>query len=102
MFNRPFTVEEHGKSDPNSSENSPEKRCYTAMPIQAGDFSGIPQEFGRTHDVERLFGIKKGSLYNLLDQGKIRGSNLRLTGQFKGIRLWDMASIRDYIYSQMD
>jgi hypothetical protein len=78
------------------------EKCFTTNPVQAGDFNGVMPEFGRTPDVERCFGIKKGTLYNLLEQGKIRGSNLRQEGQFKGVRLWDMASIRDYIYSQMD
>ena len=87
-----------GKIDFNQNEGPD----FTTRPVAAGDFSGAIPEFGRTPDVERYFGIKKGTLYNLLEQGKIRGSNLRQAGQFKGVRLWDMASIRDYIYSQMD
>ena len=78
------------------------EKCFTTNPVQAGEFNGVMPEFGRTPDVERCFGIKKGTLYNLLEQGKIRGVVLRPSGHMKGVRLWDMASIRDYIYSQMD
>jgi len=58
-------------------------------------------EFGRTPDVEKYFGIKKGTLYNLNDQGKIKGVVLRKAGSLKGVRLWHMASVREYILSQM-
>ena len=78
------------------------EKCFTTNPVQAGDFNGVMPEFGRTPDVERYFGIKKGTLYNLLEQGKIRGVVLRPSGHMKGVRLWDMLSIRDYIYSQMN
>ena len=73
------------------------KTILTAEPIQAGDFSGIIPEFGRTEDVRRHFGIKKGTLYNLHKLRKVRGKFLRVTGEFKGVRLWDMASIREFI-----
>ena len=59
-------------------------------------------EFGRTPDVEKYFGIKKGTLYNLLKKGKVHGVVLRPSGQTKGVRLWDLASIRGYIYSEMN
>ena len=75
---------------------------YTTTPPEVGNFSGVSAEFGRTPDVERIFGIKKGTLYNLHDQGKVRGVILRQNGHLKGVRLWDMASIRNFIYSQMD
>lgn len=57
---------------------------------------------GRTPDVERYFGIKKGTLYNLHDQGKIKGVVLRKAGSLKGVRLWHMASVREYIFTQME
>ena len=69
----------------------------TTQPIQVGNFDGLLPEFGRTEDVQRHFGIKKGTLYNLHKQRKVRGKFLRVTGEFKGVRLWDMASIRDFI-----
>jgi hypothetical protein len=78
------------------------ERCLTTNPVESGDFTEAMPEFGRTPDVERYFGIKKGTLYNLLEQGKVRGVVLRPSGQMKGVRLWDLASIRSYIYSEMN
>ena len=73
----------------------------TTAPVEAGDFTDVMPEFGRTPDVEKCFGIKKGTLYNLHDQGKIKGVVLRKAGSLKGVRLWHMASVREYILSQM-
>jgi hypothetical protein len=73
----------------------------TTAPVQVGDFATAQPEFGRWQDVQRSFGIKRGSAYNLLSEGKIRGCLLRVTGQKSGVRLFDMASVRDFIHSQM-
>ena len=74
----------------------------TTAPVEAGDFTEVMPEFGRTPDVEKHFGIKRGTLYNLLDQGKIKGAVLPQTGCLKGVRLWHMASVREYIFTQME
>ena len=74
----------------------------TTEPVQAGDFRGVIPEFGSTEDVRRHFGIKKGTLYNLHKQRKVRGKVLRVTGDFKGVRIWDMGSVRAFIHSQSD
>jgi hypothetical protein len=74
----------------------------TTAPVEAGDFTDVMPEFGRTQDVEKYFGIKRGTLYNLLDQGKIKGAVLRQAGCLKGVRLWHMASVREYIFTQME
>ena len=74
----------------------------TTAPVEAGDFTDVMPEFGRTPDVEQYFGIKRGTLYNLLDQGKIKGAVLRQAGCLKGVRLWHMASVREHILTQMD
>jgi hypothetical protein len=73
----------------------------TVEPVQPGNFAGITPEFGRVADVARMFGIKRGTLYNLLADGKIRGVLLRVRGQKSGVRLIDMASVRGLILSQM-
>jgi hypothetical protein len=75
---------------------------FTTEPIQAGDFGSVIPEFGSTDDVRRHFGIKKGTLYNLHKQRKVRGKVLRVTGEFKGVRIWDMGSVRTFIHSQSD
>ncbi len=75
-------------------------KSFTTDPVKAGDFTRVVPEFGRCRDVERLFGIKRGTAYNLLLDGKIKGVLLRVRGQKSGVRLFDLASIRDYIRTQ--
>jgi len=53
------------------------EKSFKTNPVKAGDFNGVMPEFGCTPDVERFFGIKKGTLYNVLEQGKTRGVVLR-------------------------
>lgn len=74
----------------------------TTAPVQAGNFTGVCPEWGTTHDVRRIFGIKRGTLYNLHCDRKVSGKVLRSRGKVKGVRLWDMQSIRDFILSQPD
>lgn len=74
----------------------------TTDPVRPGNFTDSLPEFGRTADVTRLFGLKRGSLYNLANDGKIRGCLLRVRGSKSGVRLWHMPSVRDFIFSQMN
>lgn len=76
---------------------------YTTLPVGAPSppYDSMP-EFGRTEDVRRYFGIKRGTLYNLHKERQIKGHVLRRNGNIKGIRLWNMQSIRDYIYSNVE
>ena len=74
----------------------------TTTAVQPGNFTGATPEFGRTADLQKTFGLRRGTAYNLLLDGKIKGVLLRVRGKKSGCRLWDMASVRDYIRSQMD
>ena len=67
----------------------------------SNDFSQTSPEFGRTKDVERMFGLKRGTLYNLFEQQKIRGCLLRVRGEKSGVRLWDITSIRQFVLSHL-
>jgi len=78
------------------------KSTLTTTPVEPGTTAGGMAEFGRWQDVQRAFGIKRGSLYNLLRDGRIKGVLLRVCGQKSGLRLIHMQSVRDYILSQMD
>lgn len=82
--------------------NADQNRAVTANPVQPGNFTGVLPEFGRVADVTRHFGIKRGTLYNLLADRKIRGVLLRVRGQKSGVRLIEMVSVRDYIMSEME
>lgn len=73
----------------------------TTVPVTPGDFSDTAKEFGRTKDVERVFSVKRGTLYNAEKLGLVRGVLLRLRGQKSGVKLWDMRSIENWIRGEM-
>lgn len=58
-------------------------------------------EFGRWQDVRRQFGLKRGFLYGLLADGKVRGVLVRGKGKTSGCRLFHLGSVRDFIETQM-
>ena len=57
-------------------------------------------EYGRFHDLERRFGIKRSTAYELIWLGKIKSVCVRKKGARSGIRLIDMQSVRDFLKSQ--
>jgi hypothetical protein len=73
----------------------------TIAPVTPGDFSDAAKEFGRTKDVERVFSVKRGTLYNAEKLGLVRGVLLRVRGQKSGVKLWDMRSIEQWIRREM-
>ncbi len=78
------------------------KNTFTSAPVRGGDFTDTNSEFGRVADVTRLFGLRRGTLYALLRTGKVRGVLLRVQGRKSGVRLFDMASVREFIRAEMD
>ena len=78
------------------------KRKTTTAPVQPGNFAGVMPEFGRAADLQRLFGLRRGTIYNLLRAGKIRGCLLRIKGKKSGVRLFEIQSVRDLVRSQME
>ena len=70
--------------------------------IKPANIGEIKPEFGTTDDVRKYYGIKRGTLYNLHADRKIDGKVLRVRGTVKGVRLWNMDSIRRFIESQSD
>ncbi len=89
--------------------NSEQKDSPCASPphtttalVTPGDFSDMAKEFGRTKDVERIFSLKRGTLYNAAKLGLVRGVLLRLRGQKSGVKLWDMRSIERWIRGEME
>ena len=77
------------------------KESKTSEPVQPGNLTGVMPEFGRAADLQKFFGLRRGTAYNLLADGKIRGVLLRVRGKKSGVRLFDMASVRECIRSQM-
>lgn len=64
--------------------------------------SPVLAEFGRWRDVQGLFGIKRGTLYNLVAEGKVKSVVLRRKGNIHGCRLFHLASVREYLNGLME
>jgi hypothetical protein len=73
----------------------------TTEPIEAGNTNGVLPEFGRVKDVQDIFGVKRGIAYRWMNQKKIKSVLIREPGNIQGVRLIHLASVRDYINSQM-
>ncbi len=58
-------------------------------------------EYGRVNDIRRLFGVKRGILYRWINEGKVKSVNIVEPGNKQGIRLIQVASVREYIRAQM-
>lgn len=54
-------------------------------------------EFVRVHDCGRLWGLKRGTIYNLAKEGKIVLRHYRKRGALRGITLVDVASVRRFL-----
>jgi hypothetical protein len=58
-------------------------------------------EFVDVAGMYRCFGMKRSLCYELLARGLIKGVSLRQPGSIKGKRLFHVASVREYLQSQM-
>lgn len=56
-------------------------------------------KFGRFPDVQRQFGIKRGTCYNLIDAGEIKAKRVSVGGK-RGIVLIDLQSVSNFIRRQ--
>lgn len=74
--------------------HSPE---LTEASVRAGETRQALPEFGRIADVERLFGLKRGVLYQLISAGKVKSACLRKPGAKTGVRLVHLASVRAFL-----
>jgi len=75
---------------------------FTTQPIAIGNCTDVMPEFGRFEDVQRLFGLKRGTIYNLIEDGHIKSVSLSRRGQMKGVRLIYLKSVSDYLHRLMD
>ncbi|MDQ3119447.1 MAG: hypothetical protein M3Q89_07770 [Verrucomicrobiota bacterium] len=57
-------------------------------------------EYGRFPDVQGRFSIGRSKTYQLINEGKIRSVVIRNKGARSGLRLIDMASVRDFLKAQ--
>lgn len=73
----------------------------TAAPIEPGETGSATPEFIRVPDVERVFGIKRGHCYALINAGAVKSVCLRKPGAKTGVRLVHFQSVRDYLHRQL-
>lgn len=69
----------------------------TTAPIRPADVSGVEPEFCRVSDLRLLFGLRRGTVYNLLHEGEIESVCLRRRGRRSGVRLISVASVREFL-----
>ena len=74
----------------------------TAAPIAPGECGAIVPEFGRIPDVTRLYGLRRGFIYGLIHDGKIKSVCLRKPGAKTGCRLIHLQSVRDFLTAHLD
>jgi len=72
----------------------------TVAPVKASPVNDA--EFVDAPGLQSLFSIKRSLAYSLLADGLIKGVSLRRHGRLRGKRLFDVASVRAYLASQME
>ena len=78
------------------------KQLTTTAPVAPGETGASPPEFGRIPDVTRLYGLRRGFIYGLINEGKIKSVCLRKPGAKTGVRLIHLQSVRDFLLKQLD
>jgi hypothetical protein len=58
--------------------------------------------YARVPDLQRLCGLKRGTVYNLLKSGKILGCLLPVNGKVSGVRVVDLDSVFRFIQGHME
>jgi hypothetical protein len=81
----------------NPQDNKP--RLYTLRPVEYDPKLPLTPEFCRMSDLRVLFGITRSMTYLLVNKGKIRSVGLRRSGSLKGVRLVDVANLREFLNS---
>jgi len=75
---------------------------FTLEPVVVGDTADATPQFGRWQDVQHLFGIKRGTLYNLMAEGAVKSVSIRRKGNVHGCRLFYLPGIREYLSSLLE
>ena len=72
-------------------------REWTTAPVRVGEVAPLKPEFLRLNQVEAVFGLKKFITYQLLREQKLRSVLLRQSGAKNGVRLIEVASVREFL-----
>ena len=62
---------------------------------------GLQSEWTDFHGIQLLFGIRRSYAYHLVDEGLIQSVSLKQPGEKRGKRLFNIASIRQYLNSRI-
>jgi hypothetical protein len=54
-------------------------------------------EYGRFDDLQRRFGIRRSTAYELIGAGKIKSVAVKKKGARSGVRLIDFNSVREFL-----
>lgn len=73
----------------------------TIAAIFAAPATVADPEFVDVAGLRERFGIKRSLAYLLIDEGAIRSVSLRRRGALKGKRLFNVASVREFLNSRM-
>ena len=76
--------------------------ALTIAPVTVSSVKDVEPEFLDAAGIQSRYGIKRSLAYSLLADGSIRGVSLRRRGQQRGKRLFDCASVRAFLRSQME
>lgn len=79
----------------------PTVAAMTTAPIAPGAAGAMDVEFIRVPDCERVFGIRRGKLYQMINEGLIDSVCLRPKGKQMGCRLISVPSMRRLMSSLM-
>ena len=85
-----------------SSKNKSSKKSSDAAVAQPNQLGIAPPqeiEYGRFPDAKRHFGLTRSKVYDLIWSGAIKSCVVKKKGARHGVRLLDMASIRDFLRS---
>jgi hypothetical protein len=77
-------------------------RLYTINPVEPNPKVPFTPEFCRMSDLRILFGLSRAMGYVLVNEGKIRSVSLRRPGHLTGVRLVDVASVREFLNSRAE
>ena len=69
---------------------------FTTTPIEASSVTNSP-EFIDSKGMRQMFGISRTATYDLINDGLIKSVSLRRKGRARGRRLFDVASVRNYL-----
>lgn len=87
----------------NKKKSSRGEQSLTTAPASAtpAHVAGVDPEFLDWQGVQARFAIKRSNLYALLGEGLIRSVALRRKGCVRGRRLFETASIREFLREKM-